>query len=286
VTPPISVSFYNPFLDTSEEEQLSLFDVSMQYLNFVHIENTSGSREKLMERSEGEEKEDDFDNLGEDCPLEVLTKDERSMMITGELTKPDTLEKRETFILVDSGAVSSYIDADFVANWRLQTRPLERAYTVRMADGQKSSGGLVNTCCELMLRIGDHYEKEVFDVTALGSHEILLGYRWLKVHNPDINWSAGTLEFTRCPRECLHSSKENKNTSFSWDSFTDNKENNEGDEEEERCLPQEEDITKIMKLSEVCALKEQLNNLYEKIPKAFWEYVMVFDKGRSERLPE
>src|SRR5713101_592245 len=87
-----------------------------------------------------------------------------------------------------------------------------------MADRQSSMGGMVTEYCDLLLRFDDHYEKITFDITPLGSHQAILGYRWLKIHNPDVDWSGGILSFSRCPRECLHS--QIKELRFIWNQYT------------------------------------------------------------------
>ena len=39
-------------------------------------------------------------------------------------------------------------------------------------------------------------------VTNLGKNSLILGYTWLKKHNPTIDWEKGTVKFNRCPRSC------------------------------------------------------------------------------------
>jgi hypothetical protein len=53
------------------------------------------------------------------------------------------------------------------------------------------------------LQIDEHEERIKLDITKLGNHSIILGYQWLKIHNPEIDWPRGTLTFMHCPRECL-----------------------------------------------------------------------------------
>ena len=36
----------------------------------------------------------------------------------------------------------------------------------------------------------------------LGKNQVILGYTWLKKHNPDINWTNGEVKMTRCPHSC------------------------------------------------------------------------------------
>jgi len=32
---------------------------------------------------------------------------------------------------------------------------------------------------------------------------MFIGYKWLKLHNPSIDWKKGNLEFNRCPLDCI-----------------------------------------------------------------------------------
>jgi hypothetical protein len=47
----------------------------------------------------------------------------------------------------------------------------------------------------LLIQIGDHKERLVFDVTALGHYPIVLGVPWLKRHDPTILWSSHSMTF-------------------------------------------------------------------------------------------
>ena len=39
-------------------------------------------------------------------------------------------------------------------------------------------------------------------VSGLGKQNLILGYDWLKDHNPKIDWEKGEVEMTRCPLRC------------------------------------------------------------------------------------
>jgi hypothetical protein len=47
-----------------------------------------------------------------------------------------------------------------------------------------------------------HKERTVFEVCDLGKNNLIIGYTWLQKHNPEVNWKTGEVEMTRCPREC------------------------------------------------------------------------------------
>ena len=39
-------------------------------------------------------------------------------------------------------------------------------------------------------------------VSGLGKQSLILGYNWLKDHNPKIDWEKGKVEMTCCPLQC------------------------------------------------------------------------------------
>jgi len=39
-------------------------------------------------------------------------------------------------------------------------------------------------------------------ISRLGKQSLILGYDWLKDHNPKIDWEKGKVEMTRCPLQC------------------------------------------------------------------------------------
>ena len=67
------------------------------------------------------------------------------------------------------------------------------------ADGTLNVGGSIEGFAEVRLVIGDHAEKIELAVTNLAKFDIFLGLDWLRLHNPNIDWTASTLTFDRCP---------------------------------------------------------------------------------------
>jgi len=39
-------------------------------------------------------------------------------------------------------------------------------------------------------------------ISGLGKQSLILGYNWLKDHNPKVDWKKGEVEMTRCPLRC------------------------------------------------------------------------------------
>ena len=54
----------------------------------------------------------------------------------------------------------------------------------------------------MFLSCGTHIERLELGVTRLGTEKIFLGHDWLRLHNPQIDWQTGIVEFNRCPSLC------------------------------------------------------------------------------------
>jgi len=52
---------------------------------------------------------------------------------------------------------------------------------------------------DVILRYKDHSERVQFAVTGLGKQDAILGYTWLKDHNPEVDWITKEVKMSRCP---------------------------------------------------------------------------------------
>ena len=104
--------------------------------------------------------------------------------------------------LVDSGCTGSCIDSRFVSRYHIPTKRYPNPLKVFNADGSDNEGGLITDYVEIEMVIRCHRETIRLAVTNLATSNVFLGYDWLERHNPEIDWKAGTLEFTRCPETC------------------------------------------------------------------------------------
>ena len=66
-------------------------------------------------------------------------------------------------------------------------------------DGTKNSAGNITHSADIIIDYQGHREKVTAEVTELGKNQVILGYTWLKKHNPDINWTNREVKMTRCP---------------------------------------------------------------------------------------
>jgi len=55
---------------------------------------------------------------------------------------------------------------------------------------------------DVVLRYKTYSERMLLAVSGLGKQSLILGYDWLKDHNPKINWEKEEVEITHCPLQC------------------------------------------------------------------------------------
>src|SRR5215469_13912266 len=104
--------------------------------------------------------------------------------------------------LVDSGAAGCFINRRLVEQLNLTTRELSHPRWAVNVDGTDNAAGSITHTVEAILHYRDHSEKASFMVTLLGDDNIILGYSWLREHNPSINWETNKVELNRCPARC------------------------------------------------------------------------------------
>ncbi|PPQ81108.1 hypothetical protein CVT24_008812 [Panaeolus cyanescens] len=97
--------------------------------------------------------------------------------------------------LIDSGATSCYISHDLVNKFNLSTSAVARPIAVYNADGSLNAAGAISSYCQLNISINDQSESLRCYVTNTGSSSVILGFSWLRHHNPLIDWKKGSLCF-------------------------------------------------------------------------------------------
>ena len=117
------------------------------------------------------------------------------------LTTLDTRKSASVKALLDSGCTGSAIDEDFVKEMGWNVMKTTHPVPVYNADGTPNSGGAITEYVELEVKIGDHKERLHFAVTKLGKSKVFLGYDWLRLHSPHINWRTGAITFDNCPEK-------------------------------------------------------------------------------------
>jgi len=119
-----------------------------------------------------------------------------------EIRTTDTSELYSIEALLDSGATGSLIDRGFVRSKEMNTRTLSHNIPVFNVDGSPNKAGQISEVVDVVLRYKTHSKRMLLAVSRLGKQSLILGYDWLKDHNPKIDWEKGEVEMTCCPLRC------------------------------------------------------------------------------------
>jgi len=138
------------------------------------------------------------------------TPSENSLHLKVEIVTTDTQQLISFMALLDCGATGLFVDRGFVDRNRITTRTLSRPIPVYNIDGTLNEAGSIQEVVDVVLRYRDHSERVQFAVTGLGKQDAILGYTWLKEHNPEVDWVTKEVKMLRCPGRCSTCRKEIK----------------------------------------------------------------------------
>jgi len=65
-------------------------------------------------------------------------------------------------------------------------------------DGSPNEAGQISKVVDVVLCYKTHSERMLLAISGLGKQSMILGYDWLKDHNPRIDWEKGEVEMTHC----------------------------------------------------------------------------------------
>jgi hypothetical protein len=125
-----------------------------------------------------------------------------SLVVEVEIESTDTTVKRRTQALIDCGATGCFIDMEWAKLNNIPTRPLTNPIPVYNVDGTANDAGAITDIANMILRYEQHSECTQLAVTHLGKQSLILGYNWLRNHNPEINWQTKDVKMSRCPLQC------------------------------------------------------------------------------------
>ena len=204
--------------------------------------------------------------------LEVSLDLRRSFTMEHEVTVPVCIRRPlntiEVDALLDSGATGCFVDKSWALDQCLQLSKLVKPVPVLNVDGTRNQEGDITHYVLLTVSIGKHAEKLWCAVTCLGKVPLILGHTWLRKHNPDIDWVTGEVNLTQCPPECK---------SLLETCFAKLLRENETQETWVQALKAHE--------SKVTIDESTLEEAQKQVPKEYWEFLDVFSKRSSERMP-
>jgi hypothetical protein len=80
--------------------------------------------------------------------------------------------------------------------------PLTKPIPIYNVDGTANDTGMITDIADVILRYEKHSERTQLAVTRLGKQSLILGYNWLRNHNPEINWQTKDVKMSCCPVQC------------------------------------------------------------------------------------
>ena len=115
------------------------------------------------------------------------------IMLLIHLKTTDTMEEALSEAMVDTGDTGDFIDQDFVRNTKLPTHELSQPIPVYNVNGTPNEAGSIHKVVDMIMTYGGHSEQILLAVTQLRKQSMILWFSWLKKHNPEIDFHAGTI---------------------------------------------------------------------------------------------
>ena len=125
-----------------------------------------------------------------------------SLLLPVEIGTTDTSKLHSIKALLDCGATGSLISRDFVCSKGMNTQTLSHNIPVFNVNGSPNKAGQISKVVDVVLHYKTHSKRMLLAVSELGKQSLILGYDWLKDHNPKIDWEKGEVEITHCPLWC------------------------------------------------------------------------------------
>ncbi|KAK3574237.1 hypothetical protein QTP86_004295 [Hemibagrus guttatus] len=146
-------------------------------------------------------------HLSPRCPERFSSAQVGGSSLFFSLTVPVSLRFSDRWFsvtaLIDSGATMNLIDGVLVKELGIPTFPCVPSLRITAIDSQPIGEGYLKRQTELLdFRVGlFHHEQLAFYVTSSPANPVILGFPWLRRHDPQISWRSG--ELVRWSPTCL-----------------------------------------------------------------------------------
>jgi len=124
------------------------------------------------------------------------------LLLPVEIRTTDTSKLYSVKALLDSRATGSFIDKDFVRLKGINTQTLSCNILVFNVDSSPNEAGQISEVVDVLLHYKTHSKRMLLAVSGLRKQSLILGYNWLKDHNPKVDWEKGEVEMTCCSLWC------------------------------------------------------------------------------------
>jgi len=125
-----------------------------------------------------------------------------SLLLLVEIRTMDMSELHSVEALLDCEATRSLIDRDFVHLKGMNIRTLSHNIPVFNINGSPNKAGQISKVVDIVFHYKTHFKRMLLAVSRLGKQNLILGYDWLKDHNPKIDWEKEEVKITRCSLRC------------------------------------------------------------------------------------
>ena len=109
------------------------------------------------------------------------------LLLPVEIGTMDTSELHSVKALLDCRATRSLIDRDFVRLKGMNTQTLSHNIPVFNVNSSPNETGQISEIVDIVLCYKTHSKRMLLAVSGLGKQNLILGYNWLKDHNPKID---------------------------------------------------------------------------------------------------
>jgi hypothetical protein len=125
-------------------------------------------------------------------------------MLPIHLKMTDNMEEAATEAMVNTSVTGDFINQDFVNQTGLPTHKLIQLIPVYNVDGTPNEAGSIYEVVDVVMSYNGHSEHILLAVTWMGKQSMILGFTWLKKHNPKIDFQTQSVKMSRClPRCCV-----------------------------------------------------------------------------------
>ena len=102
-------------------------------------------------------------------------------------------KQTEEMVLIDSGATENFLDKNTWEKMGIGSHKTVKPIMVYNVDGTENSQGKITYYCWLRIFYMGKQKLQCFYIASLGKESIILGYPFLYVFNPTIDWQQGKL---------------------------------------------------------------------------------------------
>ena len=134
--------------------------------------------------------------------ISTLNAQGTSLLLPVEIRTMDTSKLYSVKALLDSRATGSFINRDFIHSKGINTQTFLCNILVFNVDGSPNEAGQISEVIDILLHYKTYSERMLLAISGLGKQSLILGYNWLKDHNPKINWEKEEVEMICCPLQC------------------------------------------------------------------------------------